>query len=103
MEKEEIILVLILKLLHILLEGEMATPLVLNTDVLSRLNSHLAAKNWEIRKLAAENLGFQRRTSCLGGFAIPLAEAEKFYGKQWPQICLAWRNRRGKRGRVDLD
>ena len=57
MEREDIILVLILKLLHILLEGEMATPLVLNTDVLSRLNSHLSAKNWEIRKLAAENLG----------------------------------------------
>lgn len=56
-EKEDIILILILKLMNILLEGDMATPLVLNTPVLSRLNSHLTAKNWEIRKLAAENLG----------------------------------------------
>ena len=46
-----------MKLLAILLEGDTATPLVLNTDVLSRLNTHLTAKNWEIRKLAAENLG----------------------------------------------
>ena len=56
-EKEDIILVLILRLMHMLLEGEMATALILNTDVLSRLNSHLTAKNWEIRKLSAENLG----------------------------------------------
>lgn len=57
MEKEDIILVLILKLMNILLEGDMATPLILNTDVLSRLNTHLTANNWEIRKLSAENLG----------------------------------------------
>ena len=56
-EKEDAILILILRLLAILLEGDTATPLVLNTDVLSRLNTHLTAKNWEIRKLAAENLG----------------------------------------------
>ena len=56
-EKEDIILVLILRLMHMLLEGEMATALILNTDVLSRLNSHLTATNWEIRKLSAENLG----------------------------------------------
>ena len=56
-EKEDIILVLILRLMAILLEGDMATPLILNTDVLSRLNTHLTANNWEIRKLAAENLG----------------------------------------------
>ena len=56
-EKEDIILILILKLMNMLLEGDMATPLVLNTPVLSRLNQHLTAKNWEIRKLSAENLG----------------------------------------------
>lgn len=56
-EKEDSILILILTLMGILLEGEMATVLLLNTLVLTRLNSHLAAKNWEIRRLAAENLG----------------------------------------------
>lgn len=56
-EKEDIIMILILKLMNMLLEGDMATPLVLNTSVLARLNTHLTAKNWEIRKLSAENLG----------------------------------------------
>ena len=56
-ETEENILILILRLMNILLEGDMATPLILNTDVLSRLNTHLTANNWEIRKLSAENLG----------------------------------------------
>lgn len=56
-EKEEVILILILRLMNMLLEGDMATPLILNTPVLSRLNQHLTAKNWEIRKLSAENLG----------------------------------------------
>ena len=56
-EKEDVILILILKLINILLEGDMATTLLLGTDVLLRLNSHLTAKNWEIRKLSAENLG----------------------------------------------
>jgi hypothetical protein len=56
-EKEDMILILILKLLNILLEGEMATQLLLATDVLQRLNEHLKAKNWEIRKLSADNLG----------------------------------------------
>lgn len=56
-EKEDRILILILRLLNMLLEGDMSTPLVLNTHVLSRLNTHLTAKNWEIRKLSAENLG----------------------------------------------
>jgi len=56
-EKEDDILVLILKLMNILLEGEMATPLLLNTPVLVRLNAHLKSKCWEIRRLAAENLG----------------------------------------------
>ena len=35
----------------------MATQLLLSTSVLVRLNEHLKAKNWEIRKLSAENLG----------------------------------------------
>jgi HEAT repeat protein len=56
-EKEEEILVLIMKLINILLEGEMATDLVLSTPVLARLNGYLKAKNWQIRKLSAENLG----------------------------------------------
>lgn len=56
-EKEERILLLILKLMNILLEGEMATPLLLNTPVLVRLNTHLESGNWTIRQLAAENLG----------------------------------------------
>lgn len=56
-EKEDVILVLILKLMNILLEGDLATSLLLNTPVLGRLNSHLKAANWEIRKMSAENLG----------------------------------------------
>ena len=56
-EKETEILILILQLLNILLEGDMATPYVLNTPVLARLNKHLAAKEWQVSTLAAENLG----------------------------------------------
>lgn len=56
-EKEDVILILILKLLNMLLEGEMSTDLILSTPVLQRLNGHLTSKNWEIRRLAAENLG----------------------------------------------
>ena len=56
-EREDEILILILRLMNILLEGDLATSLMLNTPVLERLNMHLAAANWEIRKLAAENLG----------------------------------------------
>ena len=56
-EREEIILILILKLMNILLEGDLATSLLLNTPVLERLNMHLTSNNWEIRKLSAENLG----------------------------------------------
>lgn len=56
-EKEENILILILTLMNILIEGEMATPLLLNTPVLQRLNEHLISGRWEIRQLAAENLG----------------------------------------------
>lgn len=43
--------------MNILLEGEMATDLILSTPVLGRLNNHLSSKNWEIRRLSAENLG----------------------------------------------
>jgi hypothetical protein len=57
LEKEDCILILILKLLNMLLEGEMATDLILSTSVLARLNGHLKSKNWEIRRLSAENLG----------------------------------------------
>ncbi len=56
-EREDSILILILKLINILLEGDLATSLLLNTPVIERLNMHLKASNWEIRKLAAENLG----------------------------------------------
>ena len=56
-EREEIILVLILKLMNICLEGDLATSLLLNTPVLQRLNMHLTSQNWEIRRLSAENLG----------------------------------------------
>lgn len=56
-EQEEIILVLILRLMGMLLEGEMATDLLLSTPVLERLNGHLSARSWSIRQLAAENLG----------------------------------------------
>jgi hypothetical protein len=56
-EQEESILILILTLLNIALEGELATGLVLNTHILVRLNEHLASTNHEIRRLAAESLG----------------------------------------------
>jgi hypothetical protein len=48
-EKETDILILILQLLCILLEGDMATPYILNTPVLTRLNKHLASPEWRIR------------------------------------------------------
>lgn len=56
-ETAEPILILILQLMCVLLEGDLATSLILNTPVLERLNTHLASTNWQIRKLAAENLG----------------------------------------------
>ena len=43
--------------MNILLEGDLATSLMLNTPVLERLNMHLMSANWEIRKMAAENIG----------------------------------------------
>ena len=56
-ESEENILILILRLLNICLEGELATGLCLNTHILQRLNGHLKSTNHEIRRLAAESLG----------------------------------------------
>lgn len=56
-EKEPEILILILELMEQLLHGDMATPFVLNTPVLERLNSHLESSEWRIRTLAAQNLG----------------------------------------------
>ena len=44
-EREETILILVIRLLNILLEGELATGLVLNTHVLHRLNEHLKSSN----------------------------------------------------------
>ncbi len=57
LEKDQDILVLILTLLKILSEGELAPTTLLNTPVLSRLNSHLVSKKEAIRELAALNLG----------------------------------------------
>lgn len=57
MEKDESILILILKLLLVLCEGEKAPLIILGTSALVRLNSHLTSKNPEIRELSAMNLG----------------------------------------------
>lgn len=75
-EKEDTIMILILKLMTILLEGALATSLILGTPVLIRLNQHLKAKNWQIRKLAAENLGsisynMQGKGSTIDAKSIP--------------------------------
>lgn len=56
-EEEESILILILRLLNITLEGELATGLVLNTHVLEHLNELLTSPNASIRRLAADSLG----------------------------------------------
>jgi hypothetical protein len=56
-ETESEILILILELINQLLHGDMATPFILNTPVLARLNDHLTSSDWKIRQLAAENLG----------------------------------------------
>ena len=56
-EKEAEILILILELMEQLLHGDMATPFVLNTAVLEKLNAHLLSREWRIRQLAAQNLG----------------------------------------------
>jgi len=56
-EKEESILILILKLLKILNEGELAPMVIQGSEALSRLNKHLKSEEPEIRELAALNLG----------------------------------------------
>ena len=56
-EKDEDILVLILKLLKILNEGEQAPIVIQNTEAIFRLNKHLESKNDQIREYAALNLG----------------------------------------------
>ena len=48
-KEEESILILILRLLNITLEGELATGLVLNTHVLEHLNELLTSPNQHIR------------------------------------------------------
>lgn len=57
LEKEEEILILILRLMKILAEGERAPSILLQTPVLGRLNTHLTSRNPQIRELAALNLG----------------------------------------------
>jgi len=45
LEKDEEILILILRLMRILSDGEAAPMILLNTPVLVRLNKHLSSKN----------------------------------------------------------
>ena len=58
----------------------MATPYILNTPVLSRLNKHLASHEWRIRQLAAETLGSisftddGKRQTIDAGSILPLSE-----------------------------
>ena len=79
-EKETDILILILQLLCILLEGDMATPYILNTPVLTRLIKHLSSNEWRIRQLAAETLGSisfnddGKRQTIEAGAITPLCE-----------------------------
>ena len=56
-EKDESILVLILHLLKILNEGELAPMVVQGSNALERLNKHLKSTNAKIRELSAMNLG----------------------------------------------
>ena len=56
-EEDEDILILILKLLKLLCEGENAPTVVQNSDALERLNYHLESQNARIREYAALNLG----------------------------------------------
>jgi len=56
-ETENTILILILELMKILNEGEVAPMVIHNTEVLSRLNKHLRSTDFKIRELAAANLG----------------------------------------------
>jgi hypothetical protein len=45
LEKDEDILILILTLMKILAEGELAPVILLSTPVLARLNHHLSSKH----------------------------------------------------------
>lgn len=56
-EKNQKILILILTLLRILNEGELAPMVIQGTDAITRLNSHLKSQDFQIRELAAVNLG----------------------------------------------
>jgi hypothetical protein len=56
-EKIEVILILILTLLKVLMEGEMAPMVIQSSDALGRLNSHLTSPEYKIRELSAMNLG----------------------------------------------
>ena len=56
-EKNEEILILILKLLKVLNEGDEAPMVIQGTDALDRLNGHLKSKNATIREYSALNLG----------------------------------------------
>ena len=56
-EENQSILILILTLLKILMEGELANVLVHGSDAIPRLNKHLKSTDSEIRELSALNLG----------------------------------------------
>ena len=56
-ERNETILILILSLLKILMEGELAPMVIQSLDVIPRLNKHLKSEDFRIRELAAANLG----------------------------------------------
>ena len=56
-EKIEVIMILILTLLKVLMEGEMAPMVIQSSDALGRLNSHLTSPEYKIRELSAMNLG----------------------------------------------
>jgi hypothetical protein len=56
-EENQTILILILELLKILNEGELAPMVIQGSDALSRLNKHLKSTDFQIRELAALNLG----------------------------------------------
>jgi hypothetical protein len=56
-EENQQILILILSLLKILMEGELAPMVIQGSDAIPRLNKHLKSSESEIRELAALNLG----------------------------------------------
>jgi len=78
-EKVEEILVLILRLLKILNEGELAPMVVQGADSLSRLNKHLTSSNFLIRELAAMNLGSISYNS--------IGKEQTIYANSIPPLC----------------